>query len=99
MHSPSSCFKLFHIYILPESVLVGADEQSVGWDILERKIFYNGCAIKGYPETKPSSYKVPEKFTMILNMDQGSLSFKADVRINIFENVANAKIIIMPGDM
>ena len=67
-------------YLSPEGeMLLGYDDQCVGWDLHARKIFFNGCAIKNYPEGKLLSYKIPKKFIMIVNLDQGSLSFKADV--------------------
>jgi hypothetical protein len=55
--------------------LLGSNDQSVGWDIVNNKSLYNDCAINPYPPNKPADYQVGERIVVILDLDDGTISF------------------------
>ncbi len=57
------------------STLLGSNDQSLGWDIINNKCLYNDCVINAYPAIKPQSYKVGDTIVVILNLKKGTLSF------------------------
>lgn len=61
-------------------LLIGSDEHGWGWSIGTNRIYHSND-IKGlvYPTfLNPDQYKVPEKFLVVLDMDEGTLAFDAD---------------------
>ncbi|KRX88894.1 Protein gustavus [Trichinella pseudospiralis] len=62
--------------------LVGASADSWGWDIGRKKLYHDWRykTSSNYPNfvDEIENYKVPQDFLMILDMDQGTLSFFAD---------------------
>ena len=60
------------------SQLLGADDQSIGWNLATKQVFFNDCQIGTLPKTAASSYTVPRRVVMILNMNDGVLAFRAD---------------------
>jgi SPRY domain-containing SOCS box protein 1/4 len=60
--------------------LVGSNAESWGWDICRRKVFHDAKHRAGAPYPLASGtegFAVPDKFLMILDMDEGTLSFIA----------------------
>ena len=49
---------------------------SLGWDIVNKTSIYNDCIINPYPKTKPWDYEVSEDITVILDFNEGVLSFR-----------------------
>jgi len=62
--------------------LVGSNAESWGWDLGRNKLFHNErtCAAKSYPKNlgADESYVVPDTVRMILDMEEGTLSFEVD---------------------
>ncbi|XP_033641933.1 protein gustavus-like [Asterias rubens] len=61
--------------------LVGSNAESWGWDICRKKIFHDAKHKSGmsYPLLPNSdNFPVPDKFLMVLDMDEGTLSFIAN---------------------
>lgn len=61
--------------------LVGSNEQSWGWDIGRKKAFHDSKHNAGvqYPLLENvDHFVIPEKFLMVLDMDEGTLSFIVD---------------------
>ena len=56
-------------------MVLGSDDQSVGWDLISKEIIFNGIPDKSYPERK--DIEVPDNILMILNMDDGVLAFQS----------------------
>ena len=56
-------------------MVLGADDQSVGWNIVSEEVVFNGVPEKRYPTKKNSV--VPDTVLLILNMEEGSLAFKS----------------------
>jgi len=60
--------------------LVGNSDQSWGWDLGRLKVFHNNVCVQPggyYPATVSHHHQwtVPDTFTMLLDMDQGSLGY------------------------
>jgi len=60
--------------------LVGNSDQSWGWDLGRLKVFHNNVGVQPgnyYPSTVSHHHQwtVPDTFTMLLDMDQGSLGY------------------------
>jgi hypothetical protein len=55
--------------------LVGSNDQSLGWDIVNNKSLYNDRVINTYPENKPPGYQVGDRIVVILNLNEGTISF------------------------
>ncbi|XP_022090185.1 protein gustavus-like [Acanthaster planci] len=61
--------------------LVGSNAESWGWDICRKKAFHDAKHKSGTPYPllpNADNYPVPDKFLMVLDMDEGTLSFIAD---------------------
>ena len=67
--------------------LVGADDKSWGWDLGRNKLYHGGkhyrdekSGCKVYPTFLDSdeNFVVPEKILVVLDMDEGTLSYVAD---------------------
>ncbi|KAF6025391.1 SPSB4 [Bugula neritina] len=65
--------------------LVGNSKQSWGWDIGRLKIYHDikvqsGSNAQSYPVTRDQNenFTVPDKFLMVLDMDEGTLSYVVD---------------------
>lgn len=64
--------------------LVGQNQESYGWDLGRNKLFHGGKVLKGEKRTYPmflnndENFIVPEKVIVVLDMDDGTLSFVAD---------------------
>lgn len=64
--------------------LVGQNQESYGWDLGRNKLFHGGKVLKGDKRTYPmflnndENFIVPEKVIVVLDMDDGTLSFVAD---------------------
>jgi hypothetical protein len=54
---------------------LGSDDQSLGWDIINNKSLYNDCVINSYPKNKPADYQVGDRIVVILDLDEGSISY------------------------
>lgn len=62
--------------------LVGSNEESWGWDIVRNKLYHNEknvSAVK-YPVLSDNdhSFVVPDKFRVILDMDEGTMAFETN---------------------
>ena len=66
---------LFFIY-KDDKYIIGADDQSVGWDLVSKNVYFNGCAVKTLPED-PTQMDIPSKVIMGLDMSTGILSFSS----------------------
>jgi len=55
--------------------LVGADTCSWGWDLVRNKLFHNGMTSTTTYPSDTSSYTVSDEFVVVLDMDEGTLSF------------------------
>jgi hypothetical protein len=55
--------------------LLGSNDQSLGWDIVNNKSLYDNCIINSYPANKPLGYQVGDRIVVILDLDEGSISF------------------------
>jgi hypothetical protein len=51
--------------------LVGSNDQSLGWDIVNNKSLYDNRVINTYPENKPAGYQVGDRIVVILNLNRG----------------------------
>ena len=60
------------------SQLLGANDQSIGWNLVTKQVFFNDCEIGTLPKNASGSFTVPSKVVMILNMDDGLLAFRVD---------------------
>lgn len=59
--------------------LLGSTESSWGWNLKNNKLFHNGQTIGNYPEDKSDSeFIAPQKISCIIDMNAGTLGFKAD---------------------
>ncbi|CAK8672742.1 SPRY domain-containing SOCS box protein 1-like [Clavelina lepadiformis] len=64
--------------------LIGQNENSWGWDLGRNKLFHGGKGNKNEKRTYPAflnsdeSFVVPEKILVVLDMEEGTLSFVAD---------------------
>jgi len=62
--------------------LIGNNDQTWGWDLGRNKAYHDSNHVPGrtYPSClgPDQTFTVPEKFLMVLNMDEGSLSFIVD---------------------
>ncbi|XP_046660388.1 SPRY domain-containing SOCS box protein 4-like [Homalodisca vitripennis] len=73
-----------HFHNITIKGLVGNDDQSWGWDVAVRKLFHdsqfdeeNGQDYPS-PETVDETYTVPENILVVLDMQEGNLSFYID---------------------
>jgi len=57
--------------------LVGSNEHSWGWDLGRKKTYHKSQSSPGttYPTFADDNFVVPDKFLMVLDMDEGSVSF------------------------
>lgn len=72
--------------------LVGSTVQSWGWDVGRAKAYHNSDTVPGvpYPATAPSSgLTVPDRFLMVLDMEQGTLAFVSN---GVYLGVAHANL-------
>ncbi|KAL0871272.1 hypothetical protein ABMA27_005024 [Loxostege sticticalis] len=66
--------------------LVGATDQSWGWDLGRNKVYHNAKGTGGTGTTYPSllrpdeQFLVPDRLLVVLDMDEGTLAFCADGR-------------------
>ncbi|CAG9788766.1 unnamed protein product [Diatraea saccharalis] len=66
--------------------LVGATDQSWGWDLGRNKVYHNAKGTGGNGTTYPSllrpdeQFLVPDRLLVVLDMDEGTLAFCADGR-------------------
>ncbi|KPI96951.1 SPRY domain-containing SOCS box protein 4 [Papilio xuthus] len=66
--------------------LVGATDQSWGWDLGRNKVYHNAKGTGGSGTTYPSllrpdeQFLVPDRLLVVLDMDEGTLAFCADGR-------------------
>uniref|UniRef100_H2YM99 SPRY domain-containing SOCS box protein 2 n=1 Tax=Ciona savignyi TaxID=51511 RepID=H2YM99_CIOSA len=64
--------------------LIGQNNDSWGWDLGRNKLFHGGKVHRNEKKTYPSflesdeNFVVPEKVKLVLDMDEGTLSFVAD---------------------
>nr|NP_001027614.1 Ci-META3 [Ciona intestinalis]BAB79622.1 Ci-META3 [Ciona intestinalis] len=64
--------------------LIGQNNESWGWDLGRNKLFHGGKVHRNEKKTYPSylesdeNFVVPEKVLVVLDMDEGTLSFVAD---------------------
>jgi len=62
--------------------LVGNNEESWGWDIVRNKLYHNEKNVSSvkYPALSDSdhSFVVPDKFRVILDMDEGTMAFETN---------------------
>lgn len=62
--------------------LVGSNNQSWGWDLGRHKLYHDSRAGVGAPypvvENKVETFVVPDSFLVILDMDEGTLSFMVE---------------------
>ncbi|KAJ8959668.1 hypothetical protein NQ318_021856 [Aromia moschata] len=61
--------------------LVGSTDTSWGWDLGRNKLYHDSKNCPGitYPALlKPETFIVPDKFLVVLDMDEGTLSFVVD---------------------
>lgn len=57
--------------------LLGADDQSWGWNLVNNHLLHNGEAIGGYPLLNNApKYQVGERIRVILDCDDNTLSFE-----------------------
>ena len=59
-------FYPIHNIATGRKALIGSNEHSVGWDLVNRCIRFNDCRIKSYPEAEVTS--IPSKFTMVIRI-------------------------------
>lgn len=57
--------------------LLGADDQSWGWNLVDNHLLHNGDAIGSYPLLNNApKYQVGERIRVILDCDDNTLSFE-----------------------
>ncbi|KAI6176757.1 F-box/SPRY domain-containing protein 1 [Aphelenchoides bicaudatus] len=57
--------------------LLGSDDQSWGFNLVDNSLLHNGALVGQYPRiNNPPKYQVGDKLTMILNKDQNILYFE-----------------------
>ena len=56
--------------------MLGSDDQSLGWDIVNNRSLFNDCVIGSFPKNKPQNYQVGENIIVILDLTEGVLSFR-----------------------
>ncbi|RWS27511.1 hypothetical protein B4U80_03518 [Leptotrombidium deliense] len=58
------------------TILVGANKESWGWDIIRQKIYHDSKEVNcWYPTHSSDDYEVSDTITVILDMDAGTLAF------------------------
>ena len=57
-------FYAIHNIAEGRKALIGSNEHSVGWDLVNRCIRFNDCRNKSYPDAEVTS--IPSKFTMVI---------------------------------
>ena len=62
------------------SALLGSNDESLGWDIVNNVSLFNDCVINKYPrdDVQPD-FQAPDVILVILNMDEGTLRFKSGI--------------------
>jgi F-box protein 45 len=57
--------------------LLGSDDQSWGWNLVDNSLLHNGVCVGQYPKlNNPPKYQVGERITMILDRDINLLYFE-----------------------
>jgi SPRY domain-containing SOCS box protein 1/4 len=55
---------------------IGYNDDSWGWNLGAKVLFHGGRSVGRYPSNKdPNRYSVPNAFHIVLDMDEGTLSF------------------------
>uniref|UniRef100_A0A1I7ST31 F-box/SPRY domain-containing protein 1 n=1 Tax=Bursaphelenchus xylophilus TaxID=6326 RepID=A0A1I7ST31_BURXY len=75
--------------------LLGSDDQSWGWNLVDNTLLYNGNCVGSYPRlNNPPKYQVGEKITMILDRDTETLFFEKNGEFFgiAFENIPPVKL-------
>ena len=59
-------------------MLLGSVDQSVGWNLVTKQVHFNDCVVGRIPRDASDDVMLPSVVCMIVDMERGALSFKAE---------------------
>ncbi|XP_051900492.1 SPRY domain-containing SOCS box protein 4-like [Pristis pectinata] len=62
------------------TLLGGEDGESWAWGLVDNRLYHAGKALHSYPDVSVGPFPVPESVVVILDSDEGTLSFMVDGR-------------------